>query len=326
MATPHMHVYQRPNDEAKQACATTAYSSFCVEAFAITKVSRLHAGAGEKLACWTEGFSTADLELDNFGASLTGSLVFCTHSSRLSLFCSDYSQGRHYFRGRQTVENHLVHTGTNLYHIMTSSIPSWFIFSRFIFSWKLVCPRKSQKFAPSENFPLYGISVWQHMTHASSILWSLSVLFWLNCPWQIISSLVHLSNIVGIVCIYVVRKDCGTVCMIWNQKSSRKLEILCKCIKWSAPLLDLVHKWRPTFMIIQSTADTTLPHGWNSVPVENVVKSKLAIALYPTTWGYVSYILNWMRQSQKAHSGRSRAHLAVSTERVLFRTNEGTVV
>ena len=51
IATPHMHVYQRPNDEAKQACATTAYSSFCVEAFAITKVSRLHAGAGEKLGC-----------------------------------------------------------------------------------------------------------------------------------------------------------------------------------------------------------------------------------------------------------------------------------
>ena len=154
------------------------------------------------------------------------------------------------------------------------------------------------------------------MTHASSILWSLSVLFWLDCPWQIISSLVHLSNIVGIVCIYVVRKDCGTVCMIWNQKSSWKLEILCKCIKWSAPLLDLVHKWRPTFMIIHSTADATLPRGWNSVPVENIVKSKLAIALYPTTWGYVSYILNWMRQSQKAHSSRSRAHLAVSTERV----------
>ena len=33
------------NDEAKQACATTAYSSFCVEPLAITKVSRLHAGA-----------------------------------------------------------------------------------------------------------------------------------------------------------------------------------------------------------------------------------------------------------------------------------------
>ena len=30
------------NDEAnKQACATTAYSSFCVEVFAIMKVSRL---------------------------------------------------------------------------------------------------------------------------------------------------------------------------------------------------------------------------------------------------------------------------------------------
>ena len=33
------------NDEAKQACVTTAYSSFCVESLAITKVSRLHADA-----------------------------------------------------------------------------------------------------------------------------------------------------------------------------------------------------------------------------------------------------------------------------------------
>ena len=32
------------NDKAKQAYATTAYSSFCVESLAITKVSRLHAG------------------------------------------------------------------------------------------------------------------------------------------------------------------------------------------------------------------------------------------------------------------------------------------
>ena len=48
-----------------------------------------------------------------FGASLTGSLVFCIHSSRLSLFCSNHLQGRHYFRSRQTVENHPIHTGTN---------------------------------------------------------------------------------------------------------------------------------------------------------------------------------------------------------------------
>ena len=39
------------NGVAKQACATTANSSLCVEALPITKVSRLHAGADEKLAC-----------------------------------------------------------------------------------------------------------------------------------------------------------------------------------------------------------------------------------------------------------------------------------
>ena len=33
------------NNEVKQACATMAYSSFCVESLAFTKVSRLHAGA-----------------------------------------------------------------------------------------------------------------------------------------------------------------------------------------------------------------------------------------------------------------------------------------
>ena len=150
------------NDEAKkQACATTAYSSFCVEAFAITKVSILHAGAGEKLASWTEGFSTADIEVDNFGASLTGSLAFCIHSSRLSLFCSNHLQGRHYFHGRQTVENHLDHTSTNSYHIMTSSIHHLgSIFLRFILSQKQVCRsvRENRENFPQRKFPPAKIS------------------------------------------------------------------------------------------------------------------------------------------------------------------------
>ena len=72
---------------------------------------------------------------------------------------------KHYFCGKQTVENHLIHTGTNSYHIMTSSIPSWFIFSQFIFSRKQVCLRKSQKFSPSENFPLYGIMYMYYQKH-----------------------------------------------------------------------------------------------------------------------------------------------------------------
>ena len=55
------------------------------------KVSKLHASAGEKLACRTEGFSTADLELDNFRASLTSLLRVCI----LSRFCSDHLQGGH---------------------------------------------------------------------------------------------------------------------------------------------------------------------------------------------------------------------------------------
>ena len=45
--TPYARVTEEMtlNDEVKQACATTAYSSFCVEYLAITKVSRLHAVA-----------------------------------------------------------------------------------------------------------------------------------------------------------------------------------------------------------------------------------------------------------------------------------------
>ena len=89
-----------------------------------------------------------------------GSLVFCIHSSRLSLFCSNHLQGRHYFCGRQTVENHLVHTSTNLYrhHIMTSSIPSWFIFSWFIFSRMQVCPQNHKNLHPMK-FP----AIWYYL-------------------------------------------------------------------------------------------------------------------------------------------------------------------
>ena len=68
------------NDKAKkQACATMAQSSFCVEAFAITKVSRLQQWARNQRI----GFSTADLDFNNFGASLKDSLVFCIVSGFL---------------------------------------------------------------------------------------------------------------------------------------------------------------------------------------------------------------------------------------------------
>ena len=62
--------------------------------------------------------------------------------------------------GRETVENHLIHTScTSSYqrmHKMTSILVdfSWCLFLR-----KQVCLRKSLKFAPSENIPLYGISL-----------------------------------------------------------------------------------------------------------------------------------------------------------------------
>ena len=43
---------------------------------------------GEKLACQTERFSTADLGFDNFGASHTGSVAIL-YRSRLILLNSD---------------------------------------------------------------------------------------------------------------------------------------------------------------------------------------------------------------------------------------------
>ena len=57
---------------------------------------------GQETGLLNRRIQHADLELDNFGASLTGLLLFCIHySSRLSLFCSNLWQDRHYFCGRQ---------------------------------------------------------------------------------------------------------------------------------------------------------------------------------------------------------------------------------
>ena len=128
MATPHMHVYRR-NDTERQSKASLCNNGllFCVKALAITKVSNLHAGAGKKTGlsnrriqhCWSR---TQQLWSVSY-VSVTGSFVVGIHSSRVSLFCSDHLQGRHYFRGR----------GREPSRSITSSIPSWFIFSRFIF-------------------------------------------------------------------------------------------------------------------------------------------------------------------------------------------------
>ena len=83
--------------------------------------------------------------------SVSYGFVGILYSRRLILLYSNHLEGR------QTVENHLVHMGhvdTRRMHVMTSSFS---IFSRFLFSQKQVRLRKSRKFAPSENFPLYGM-------------------------------------------------------------------------------------------------------------------------------------------------------------------------
>ena len=87
--------------------------------FEITKVSRLPPQARNRHV----GFSTADLDFDNFVVS--HGFVGILYSSRLILLYSNHLEGR------QTVENHLVHIGTNSYrrtHVMMSSI---FILSAF---------------------------------------------------------------------------------------------------------------------------------------------------------------------------------------------------
>ena len=79
-----------------------AYSSFFEKAFTNTKVSRLPPQARNWLV---KGFSTADLDFDNFRTSLLDSLAFF----RLTLLYSIHLEGR------QTVESHLVHMGTSPY-------------------------------------------------------------------------------------------------------------------------------------------------------------------------------------------------------------------
>ena len=119
------------------------YGDFCVY------VSIKTTTEDEKLACWTEEFSTTDLnsnlDFDSFRVSLLGSFGIL-FSSRLNSLYSNH------------LENHLVHTGTSLYecaHIMTSSNST---FADFI-SQKQICLQKLRKFAPSENFLLYEI-IW----------------------------------------------------------------------------------------------------------------------------------------------------------------------
>ena len=76
------------------------------------------------------------------------------YSSRLILLYNNHLEGR------QTVENHIVHTGTSSYvqKNWCHQFPSYFLFSQFIFSWKQVCPWKLWKFLPSKNFLLVEVN------------------------------------------------------------------------------------------------------------------------------------------------------------------------
>ena len=104
---------------------------------------------GEKLAFWTEGFCTADLNFNNFGASLIGSLALC--------IVAGWSSLQWLFRGQiewQTVENHLVHTSTSSYqrtHIMMLPITVFFV--AFIFA-ETGLSTKTVKICTQLKFPV----------------------------------------------------------------------------------------------------------------------------------------------------------------------------
>ena len=111
--------------EKKQACATMVYSSFVWRPSQLQKYQDCHRRQDTGLLnrrnhhCWSRP------------RQLTGSIVLCIHSRQAEsvlqwLFTGQIEIFRaFYFCGRQTIENSIVHMGTNLYqctHIMTSSI------------------------------------------------------------------------------------------------------------------------------------------------------------------------------------------------------------
>ena len=114
MATPHMRNGTERRSEEASLCNDDLIFLLC-GGFEIMKVSRLPPQVRNRHV----GFSTADLKFNNCGTS--HGLVRILYSSRLILLYSNHLEGR------QTVENHLVHIGTNSYrrtHVMTSSISS----------------------------------------------------------------------------------------------------------------------------------------------------------------------------------------------------------
>ena len=118
-------------------------------------VSIKTATESEKLACWTEGFSTADLnsnlDFDSFRVSLLGSFGIL-FSSRLNSLYSNH------------LENHLVHTGTSLYkcaHIMTSSNSTLVHFFRRFYFAEADLAAKGTKICTKWKFP----AIWYIMTY-----------------------------------------------------------------------------------------------------------------------------------------------------------------
>ena len=140
MASPHMRTEKTTSKEAS-LCNNSLVFLLCGGLRNYESIRTV--AVGEKLACWTVGFNTAGLNFNNSWVSPINSLPLRTVAGRFWPF-----------RGEQTVENHLVHTGTSLYqhqctHIMMSSI--------FTFLWFLFCRSRSvhenrEKLHPAKIF------------------------------------------------------------------------------------------------------------------------------------------------------------------------------
>ena len=161
------------NDEVKQACEKTAYSSFCVEALAITQ--RYQDCMPVQTKNWLVERKDSEMLISTSTTSecllrvrwyfvyiVAGWVCFAATIYRADIIswqtdCREPSRSH---------KDQFV----SPYHIMTSSIPSRFISSGFIFSRKQACPWKLRKFAHSENFPVY-ISI-TFLIARARFLWS----------------------------------------------------------------------------------------------------------------------------------------------------------
>ena len=114
MTTPHMQTQK--NDTERQSKEARLCNNSLVFLLCGGLCNKYQATMSKKMACWTEGFCTADLDFKQLWNSYR--FISIMYSSQL---ISNYLEEIEW----QTVEKHLIHMVTSLYrrtHIMTSPI------------------------------------------------------------------------------------------------------------------------------------------------------------------------------------------------------------